>query len=421
MSYTQSDFYYSDNSSSESSMHSQKYHHHSSASDHPVTPFSENRFENIQKLFHLQDGEVTTSASSTNSNDGDRGAGSSGPANGGRRRQRRKSPTVVLRLKKFRRAKANDRERHRMHLLNNALEKLRLALPAMPQDQRLTKIETLRFAHNYIFALTQAVLVIKNLRGSAAVDGDGYPQSPPPITSPIGLSCGGELERVDDKYIVTVQNVRIVLDREGNLLETNATRPATPPLDSEQHDGYEPTSNCSFVGKSFQNCRDPVFPFDANASSINFPQTHPLQPMSPSPGGNYHHYQQQTRLTNDTAHPTFVGIGPCSDGVVRHVPDVGLGHRYIATPSSPHPTTSADYNHNYPPFQHLPPKHHHHHHQLLHNKANMIMGASPTGQHGSISSTTITSEEDSVSSNVSYNNFCEESETSPNNAHYRYY
>lgn len=49
--------------------------------------------------------------------------------------------------------KANDRERNRMHMLNDALEKLRLALPTFPEDTKLTKIETLRFAHNYIYAL----------------------------------------------------------------------------------------------------------------------------------------------------------------------------------------------------------------------------------------------------------------------------
>lgn len=53
--------------------------------------------------------------------------------------------------------KANDRERHRMHTLNDALERLRMALPTFPEDTKLTKIETLRFAHNYIWALSQTL------------------------------------------------------------------------------------------------------------------------------------------------------------------------------------------------------------------------------------------------------------------------
>ena len=44
-----------------------------------------------------------------------------------------------------------------MHTLNDALERLRLALPTFPEDTKLTKIETLRFAHNYIWALSQTL------------------------------------------------------------------------------------------------------------------------------------------------------------------------------------------------------------------------------------------------------------------------
>lgn len=70
---------------------------------------------------------------------------------------RSRSPTQVLRIKRTRRVKANDRERNRMHTLNEALEKLRVVLPTFPEDTKLTKIETLRFAHNYIFSLVQLV------------------------------------------------------------------------------------------------------------------------------------------------------------------------------------------------------------------------------------------------------------------------
>ncbi|KAG7249688.1 hypothetical protein CRUP_035021 [Coryphaenoides rupestris] len=58
-----------------------------------------------------------------------------------------------------RRVKANDRERSRMHHLNSALDHLRsVLLPMLPDDAtKLTKIETLRFAHNYIWALTETL------------------------------------------------------------------------------------------------------------------------------------------------------------------------------------------------------------------------------------------------------------------------
>ncbi|XP_013402653.1 neurogenin-1 [Lingula anatina] len=71
-------------------------------------------------------------------------------------RIRARSPAMIQKLKKTRRVKANDRERNRMHNLNDALESLRKILPS-PGEAKLTKIETLRFAHNYIWAMTQTI------------------------------------------------------------------------------------------------------------------------------------------------------------------------------------------------------------------------------------------------------------------------
>lgn len=81
-------------------------------------------------------------------------------------RARPKSPTLVVKLKRNRRIKANDRERNRMHMLNKALEKLRGVLPTCSgnissslsaDSSKMTKIETLRFAHNYIWALSETL------------------------------------------------------------------------------------------------------------------------------------------------------------------------------------------------------------------------------------------------------------------------
>ncbi len=46
-------------------------------------------------------------------------------------------------------------------MLNVALEKLRCVLPAFPDETKLTKIETLRFANNYIWALTESATAIE--------------------------------------------------------------------------------------------------------------------------------------------------------------------------------------------------------------------------------------------------------------------
>lgn len=69
-----------------------------------------------------------------------------------------------------RRVKANDRERHRMHNLNSALDALRGILPVLPEDTKLTKIETLRFAHNYIWALTETLRMADQEEQTAGCD-----------------------------------------------------------------------------------------------------------------------------------------------------------------------------------------------------------------------------------------------------------
>ncbi|KAK7601945.1 hypothetical protein V9T40_009386 [Parthenolecanium corni] len=88
----------------------------------------------------------------------------------GRRSTRCRSPTQVIRIKKHRRLKANDRERNRMHMLNDALERLRCVLPTYPEDTKLTKIETLRFAHNYIWALNQMLHMVNQDQDQVTVN-----------------------------------------------------------------------------------------------------------------------------------------------------------------------------------------------------------------------------------------------------------
>ncbi|KAI4470981.1 basic helix-loop-helix protein neurogenin-related [Holotrichia oblita] len=65
---------------------------------------------------------------------------------------------------RLRRTKANARERNRMHGLNAALDRLRSRMPITQTHidlhsapQKLSKIETLRLARNYIVAMTQTL------------------------------------------------------------------------------------------------------------------------------------------------------------------------------------------------------------------------------------------------------------------------
>lgn len=109
-------------------------------------------------------------------------------ATGRNRVSRAKSPSQIMRIKRVRRLKANDRERNRMHMLNEALERLRCVLPTFPEDTKLTKIETLRFAHSYIYALSQAVNEIE------------------------------KFSNTDDNVILNVGNVTVAINKNGNSI-----------------------------------------------------------------------------------------------------------------------------------------------------------------------------------------------------------
>ncbi|XP_068610691.1 neurogenic differentiation factor 2 [Brachionichthys hirsutus] len=67
--------------------------------------------------------------------------------------KKRKMTAARVERSKVRRMKANTRERTRMHDLNSALDNLRKVVPCYSKTQKLSKIETLRLAKNYILAL----------------------------------------------------------------------------------------------------------------------------------------------------------------------------------------------------------------------------------------------------------------------------
>ena len=83
---------------------------------------------------------------------------------GSKKRGPKKKALTKARLAKLkqRRVKANARERHRMHGLNGALDDLRRHVPCTSRTQKLSKIETLRMARNYIETL--ADILASNVR-----------------------------------------------------------------------------------------------------------------------------------------------------------------------------------------------------------------------------------------------------------------
>ncbi|KAM9828525.1 neurogenic differentiation factor 4 isoform 1-T2 [Syngnathus typhle] len=76
-----------------------------------------------------------------------------------KRRGPKKKKMTKARQERFRarRMKANARERSRMHGLNDALDSLRRVMPCYSKTQKLSKIETLRLARNYIWALSEVL------------------------------------------------------------------------------------------------------------------------------------------------------------------------------------------------------------------------------------------------------------------------
>lgn len=144
-------------------------------------------------------------------------------ATGRNRITRAKSPAQVMKIKKTRRLKANDRERNRMHMLNEALEKLRCVLPTFPEDTKLTKIETLRFAHNYIHALSETLTTV-----------DKFPDE-------------------GDNITINVGNVTVSIGNQGNYISSKAPRPSNAIVTSGNITNASFMASCSFK-QEFSDC-----------------------------------------------------------------------------------------------------------------------------------------------------------------------
>ncbi|KAG9270689.1 hypothetical protein AMEX_G15667 [Astyanax mexicanus] len=82
-----------------------------------------------------------------------------------------KAGSSTVAVQKQRRIAANARERRRMHGLNHAFDELRSVIPALDNDKKLSKYETLQMAQIYISALADL------LRAPGRSDGELSPHS----------------------------------------------------------------------------------------------------------------------------------------------------------------------------------------------------------------------------------------------------
>lgn len=74
-----------------------------------------------------------------------------------KKQTRKKRKGHSARERNLRRLESNERERLRMHNLNEAFGELRTVIPHVQAEQKLSKIETLSLAKNYIMALTNTI------------------------------------------------------------------------------------------------------------------------------------------------------------------------------------------------------------------------------------------------------------------------
>ncbi|CAH8866419.1 unnamed protein product [Trichobilharzia szidati] len=147
---------------------------------------------------------------------------------------------------KNRRVRANARERSRMHGLNHALELLRRHVPTFSTSQRLSKIETLRLAKNYIRTLSQ--LLIAN-------------QPPTPLEMALNLTEGLS-QNTSNLIANTLQvnpRVLIQVQRENSYPQMNSE---SNTLDSTDY--------------SHENARTLNTPDQPNCESINSNQQNEL-------------------------------------------------------------------------------------------------------------------------------------------------
>ncbi|XP_031623964.1 protein dimmed [Contarinia nasturtii] len=127
----------------------------------------------VQQQVQLFDPEMTDSSSQS---DDTSGCGGSGPTTTRTSRgrsatnSRRRKGQLNAKERNARRLESNERERMRMHSLNDAFQSLREVIPHVKKERRLSKIETLTLAKNYIEALTNIIVL---MRGEDGINGNG--------------------------------------------------------------------------------------------------------------------------------------------------------------------------------------------------------------------------------------------------------
>ncbi|XP_078572660.1 uncharacterized protein LOC144859670 isoform X1 [Branchiostoma floridae x Branchiostoma japonicum] len=163
---------------------------------------------------------------------------------------------------KMRRSKANARERNRMHGLNRALDRLREVLPCYSKNQKLSKIETLRLARNYLFALTDI------LRTGSVPDNVTFAQTLTKGLSQTTTNLVAGCLQLNPRTLLPEKDI-------DPLAYMYHSRP--PPLDQAYG-----TGDCQFTAPAYGLPlpeRD-MYPAQVYNGAADVPQTYPTPPSS---------------------------------------------------------------------------------------------------------------------------------------------
>ncbi|KAM7352252.1 basic helix-loop-helix family member dimmed [Cochliomyia hominivorax] len=132
------------------------------------------------QLSNNYDMEMTDSSSQSDDTSGGGGSSNGGsgarPSSRGRNssgtsQNRRRKGALNAKERNLRRLESNERERMRMHSLNDAFQSLREVIPHVEMERRLSKIETLTLAKNYIINLTHIILAKRNEESALEFNG----------------------------------------------------------------------------------------------------------------------------------------------------------------------------------------------------------------------------------------------------------
>ena len=154
-------------------------------------------------------------------------------------KKKQMTPSRIARFK-VRRIKANGRERDRMKGLNEQLEILRETIPCFSLSQKLSKIETLRLAKNYIEALTQMVSsnqILDNTQFAQLLCKDLSPNTMNLLAATLSLNprelqsndqAYSPIMTLDDTYMLSSMHPRVNNPLEFiNLKNINTTLPTS--------------------------------------------------------------------------------------------------------------------------------------------------------------------------------------------------